>query len=78
VRRRVVTDLADDPAARPRTTDRLQPACGLDRQLDLDRHRQRGIGKQLEIRPAQQRPAVRQPATLGAGDRLAGLPFRGA
>src|SRR4051812_3658000 len=79
VRRGVVADLRDQAAARPRPADRLQPAGGLDRQLELDRHRQRPIGgKQHEIGPAQPGTPVRQRAPLCARDGLAGLAFGGA
>jgi hypothetical protein len=47
-------------------------------ELDLDRHGQRRSGKQQEIRPVQSRPAVRQPAELGARDRAFGPEFGGA
>src|SRR3712207_8420393 len=45
-RSRVVADLRDDPAARPRSADRLEPPRALHRQLDLDRHRRGNVGKQ--------------------------------
>ena len=79
MRRRVVPDLPDQPAARPRAADLLEPAGGLDRELDLDRDRQCGIGgKQHEVRTPQPRPPVGQLAEPRACDRGAGLELGGA